>query len=82
MIEVFKYWYGYYQVHEKPFRLMRDGNSETTTKDNGFKIYRDKSKSAIRNNFFGNRAAYVWNKLPPSVVQAPIIKGTSTGLNG
>ncbi len=31
------------------FRLMRDVNSETTTRDNGFKIYKDKSKSAIRN---------------------------------
>ncbi len=73
MIEVFKYCHDYYQVHEKPFKFMRDVNSTTTTRDNGFKIYKEKSKLAIRDNFFGNRVANIWNTLPPTVVQAPNI---------
>ena len=73
MIEVYKYCHGDYKVHEKPFKLLRDVNSATRTRDNGFKIYKDKSKSAARANFFGNRVANVWNTLPPSVVQAPNI---------
>ncbi len=52
---------------------MRDVNSTTTTRDNGFKIYKDKSMSSIRACFFGNRVANVWNTLPSSVVQAPNI---------
>ncbi len=69
---MFKYCHGYFQVIEKPFRLMRNVNS-ATKRDNGFQIYKDKSKSAVRNNIFGNRVANVWNTLPPSVVQAPSI---------
>ena len=44
-----------------------------TTRDNGFKIYKEKSKSKIRANFFGNRVANIWNTLRASVVQAPNI---------
>ncbi len=73
MIEAYKYCHGEYEVHEKPFKFLRDVNSATRTRDNGFKIYKDKSKSAARANFFGNRVANVWNTLPPSVVQAPNI---------
>ena len=47
---------------------MRDINSTTTTRDNGFKLYKDKSMSSVRANFFGNRIANV-----SSVVQAPNI---------
>ena len=73
MIEVFKYCQGDYQVHEKPFKFMREVNNTTVTRDNGFKIYKEKSKSIARGNFFGNRVANVWNSLPPAVVQAPNI---------
>ncbi len=52
---------------------MRTVNNTTTTRDNGFKIYKEKSKSSIRGNFFGNRVTNIWNTLPPAVVQAPNI---------
>ena len=71
MVEVYKYCHGLYNVHKKPFKLMTEVNEDTVTRDNGFKIYKDKSNLAIRANFFGNRVANIWNSLPTSVVQAP-----------
>ncbi len=71
MIEVYKYCHGYYLVHENPFKFVRDVNITTSTRDNGFKIYKEKSRLNVRGNFFGNRVANIWNTLPASVVQAP-----------
>ncbi len=57
MIEVNKYCQGDYQVDEKPFKFMREVNNITVTRDNGFKIYKEKSQSTVHGNFFGNRVA-------------------------
>ncbi len=47
MIEVFKYCNGDYQVHGKHFKLVKEVNNQTTKGDNGFKIYKKKSKSTV-----------------------------------
>ncbi len=50
---------------------MREFNQETATRDHGFKIRKEKYKSDMRGNFFGNRIANLWNSLPAEVVNAP-----------
>ncbi len=71
LVEVYKYCHGLYDVHRKPFTLMREANEDSITRDNGFKIYKEKSNLASRGNFFGNRVANAWNSLPTNIVQAP-----------
>ena len=71
MVEVYKYCHSLYQVDRKPFKLMSEVNEDSVTRDNCFKIYKEKCKHAVRPNFFGNRVANIWNSLPTSVVQAP-----------
>ena len=71
MVEVYKYCHGLYDVHQKPFTLMREANQDSITRDDSFKIYKEKSNLATRVNFFGNRVANAWNSLPTNIVQAP-----------
>ena len=71
MIEAFKYCTGEYEVSKKPFVLMREFNQQTATRDNGFKIRKEKCKVDCRIKFFGNRIANLWNSLPGEVVNAP-----------
>ena len=40
-----------------------------------------KCKNAVRANFFGNRAANIWNSLPTSVVQAPSLNSFKNRLD-
>ena len=81
MVEVYKYCHSLYQVDGKPFKLMSEVNEESVTRDNGFKIYKEKSKHAVRANFFGNRVANIWNSLPTSVVQAPSLNSFKNRLD-
>ena len=71
MVEVYKYCHGLYNVHQKPFILMREANEDSITRDNGFKIYKEKPKTTTRASYFGNRVANAWNSLPSNIVQAP-----------
>ena len=71
MIEAFKYCHSFYDVEKKPFTLMREFNQNTTTRDHGFKIRKEKCKSNIRANFFGNRIVNLWNSLPANIVNSP-----------
>ncbi len=71
MIETFKYCQGLYEVEKKPFTLMREFNQDTATRDHGFKIRKEKCKSDIRANFYGNRIVNLWNSLPADIVNAP-----------
>ncbi len=50
---------------------MREFNQHTTILDRGFKIRKEKCKSDIRANFFGNRIASLWNTLPADTVKSP-----------
>ncbi len=81
MVEVYKYCHGLYNVDKKPFKPMSEINEESTTRDNGFKIYKDKSNTATRANFFGNRVANIWNSLPTAVVQAPSLNSFKNRLD-
>ncbi len=81
MVEVYKYCHGLYQVDKKPFNLMSDINEESITRDNGFKIYKEKSQTAVRTNFFGNRVANIWNSLPTAIVQAPSLNSFKSRLD-
>ena len=71
MIETFKYCQGLYEVDKKPFTLMREFNQDTTTRDHGFKIRKEKCKLDVRTNFFGNRVVNLWNSLPIDIVNSP-----------
>ena len=71
MIEMFKYCHGYYQVKKMPFNLYRDINAAATTRDNGYKMWKEKTKTGTRAQFFPNRIANIWNTLPSDVVTAP-----------
>ncbi len=71
MIEMYKYCKDYYQVDQDPFKLYREVNSTATTRDNGYKIWKEKSKTGTRAQFFCNRIANVWNTLSTDVVNAP-----------
>ncbi len=81
MVEVYKYCHGLYQVDRKPFKLMSDVNEDSVTRENGFKIYKEKSNQAVRANFFGNRVANIWNSLPTVVVQAPSLNSFKNRLD-
>ena len=60
---------------------MSEVNEDSVTRDNGFKIYKEKCKHAVRANFFGNRVANIWNSLPTSVVQAPSLNSFKNRLD-
>ncbi len=60
---------------------MSDINEESITRDNGFKIYKEKSQTAVRANFFGNRVANIWNSLPTAIVQAPSLNSFKSRLD-
>ena len=73
MIETYKYCHKLYEVDKKPFVLMKEFNDQAATRDHGFKIRKEKHKSDIRGNFFGNRIVNLWNSLPRDIVNAPSI---------
>ncbi len=69
-IEMYKYCHGDYNVHKKPFNLYSEVQSQSVTRDHGFKVKKEKNSSAIRSRFFGNRVANIWNALPADIVNA------------
>ncbi len=69
-IEMYKYCQGEYSVHKKPFNLFSEVQSQSITRDHGFKVKKEKNNLAIRSRFFGNRVANIWNALPANVVNA------------
>ncbi len=81
MIETFKYCHQLYEVDKKPFQLRREFNIQTATRDNGFKIRKEKYKSDIRGHFFGNRVINLWNSLPFEIVNAPSVNAFKNRLD-
>ncbi len=70
-----------FDVTKKPFTLMKEFNCETATRDNGFKIRKEKCKSDCRSKFFGNRIANLWNSLPAEIVNSPSINAFKNRLD-
>lgn len=66
-IETYKYTHSIYKTEVLPFKL----DNDTSRRNNGYKILKERYKNACRQNFFGNRVANSWNALPSEVVQAP-----------
>ncbi len=81
MIETFKYCHQLYEVDKKPFELRKEFNVQTATRDNGFKIRKEKYKSDIRGHFFGNRVVNLWNSLPSEIVNAPSVNAFKNRLD-
>ncbi len=81
MIETFKYCHQMYEVVKKPFELRKEFNVQTVTRDNGFKIRKEKYKSDIRGHFFGNRVVNLWNSLPFEIVNAPSVNAFKNRLD-
>ncbi len=71
MVDMDKICHGDCQVNQVPFTLHRDMNAAATTRDNGYKLWKEKTKTGTRAYFFSNRIANIWNTLPPDVVTAP-----------
>ncbi len=71
MIEIYKYCHKKYDVHQMPFKLHREVHEASSTRDNGYKIWKEKAKSGTRAQILGNRSANIWNTLPREVVTAP-----------
>ncbi len=69
-IEMYKYCHNNYQVTKNPFTYVRDINSQSITRDHGFKIRKEKTTAAVRTRFFGNRVANMWNALPADIVKS------------
>ncbi len=58
------------QLTKNPFTYVRDLNSQSITRDHGFKVRKEKTTTAVRARFFGNRVANVWNALPADIVNS------------
>jgi ribonucleases P/MRP protein subunit RPP40 len=71
-IEVYKYLHGKYNVESASLLPMHD-SSGPETRSNGLKLKKRACRSQLRSNFFGLRAANLWNDLPESVVMAPSV---------
>ena len=80
-IEMYKYCHNNYSVSEKPFTLVRDVNNQIVTRDHGFKIRKEKNKTALRTRFFGNRVANMWNALPSNIVNSPSLNAFKNRLD-
>ncbi len=78
-IETYKYTHGKYNVSPLPFELV-DENIQPT-RNNGFKINKDRCTSRARKDFIGNRVVNPWNSLPSEVVQAPSLNSFKTMLD-
>ena len=67
VIETYKYTHSIYKVEVLPFKL----DNDTSRRNNGYKILKERYKNACRQNYYGNRVVNGWNALPSEVVQAP-----------
>ncbi len=68
-IETYKYTHGKYSVSSLPFELVDEDIQ--STRNNGYKITKQRCVSCVRKDFLGNRVVNPWNSLPRDVVQAP-----------
>ena len=78
-IETYKFTHGKYNVSPLPFELV-DENIQPT-RNNGFKITKERCTSRARKDFFGNRVVNPWNALPSEVVQAPSLNSFKARLD-
>ncbi len=63
-IEMYKYCQKNYQVTKNPFTYVRDSNTQSITRDHGFKVRKEKNTTA------GNRVANTWNALLADIVNS------------
>ena len=80
-IEMYKYCHNEYQVTKSPFTYVRDANSQSITRDHGFKVRKEKTTTAVRTRFFGNRVSNMWNALPTDIVNAPSLNAFKNRLD-
>ncbi len=80
-IEMYKCCHNKYNVDKKPFTLLNDINSQSVTRNHGFKVRKEKNKNPVRSRFFGNRVANTWNALPTSIVNAPSLNAFKSCLD-
>ncbi len=78
-IETYKYTHRKYNVSPLPFELM-DASTQPT-RNNGFKITKERCTSRVRKDFLGNRVVNAWNSLPSEVVQAPSLNSFKARLD-
>ena len=67
VIEMYKYTHKVYQVAVLPYTI--DDNA--SSRNNGFKIIKERCTHPKRRQFFGTHVNNIWNALPPEIVQAP-----------
>ena len=67
MIEAYKIVSGKYDAVTK---LDLNFNTNSATRGNSFKLYKDRVKYDLRKYFFTNRIVDLWNSLPDTVVTA------------
>ncbi len=78
-IETYKYTHGKYNVDSLPFELVDEETQPT--RNNGFKISKQRCTSRVRKDFLGNRIVNHWNSLPNEVVQAPSLNSFKARLD-
>ena len=76
-IEMYKYTHNIYQVAATPYNL----NEDISRMNNGIKIIKERCTYPHRRQFFGNCVNYMWNVLPPEVIQAPSTNSFKSRLN-
>ena len=62
---------------DKSFKI----NDEITTRSNGLKLFKKRSRLNVRANVFSNRVVNAWNLLPSEVVLAPSLNSFKSRLN-
>ncbi len=78
-IETYKFTHGKYNVSTLPFELVDEDTQPT--RNNGFKISKERCISRVRKDFLGNRVVNPWNSLPSEVVQTPSLNSFKARLD-
>ena len=78
-IETYKFTHGKYNVSTLPFDLVDEDTQPT--RNNGFKISKERCISRVRKDFLGNRVVNPWNSLPSEVVQTPSLNSFKARLD-
>ena len=79
VIETYKYTHRKYNVDSLPFDLVDEESHPT--RNNGYKISKQRCTSGVRKDFLGNRVVNPWNSLPNEVVQAPSLNSFKARLD-
>ena len=77
MIEVYKYTHGCYSTNFDLINIAQNSN----TRDHKLKLFKKCCKTNARQNYFSNRVVNTWNKLPPSIVNAPSLNSFKARLD-